>query len=216
MASVPGFLRIPPELRNSIYDLCHEEQSDYLSTLRITKGRVILHPLTRTCQQIALETRAVFQPVDMSRTDELMVQVFDFEFDNFHSLLLDLHRHDNRTRNLHVELMFTAPGAEDMQQLRRWLGHCKTSLSRASDPLRGYNRIYSAKIDWTVCNLAGVNGIVQALLNLKSGGLKSIDTSSIHYTLANAAKKQSNKLAGKQPTGRAMIGVMGSNRGGGV
>ncbi|KAK4546866.1 hypothetical protein LTR36_001598 [Oleoguttula mirabilis] len=186
MASHSPLLRLPPELRNQIYELCLKQESTSILT-----------------------------PVDLTRTNVIKAQVFDFKIDYLHNLLLALRRLDQKTRALHIELKLTAPGEEDMQQLRRWLGGCRDSISTASDPLQAYKRHYTANIDWTGQDKASVDGVVKALLRLKGGGLKSTDATDIHSTVANAAKRQANLLSGKQ-LGKPQLGVMGKRSGGGV
>lgn len=162
MASHFPLLSLPPELRNWIYELVHAHQMEY-EDIHITNGSIVLHPLTRTCQQLRVECSPIFRPTDLSVTEAITAQVFDFDIDQLHQLLLSWPRLDQTVRLLHITIQLTAPGAEDMPALRRWLSGCRDSISQEHDPLHAYDRHYHAKIDWTNHDMNSASSIVQPL-----------------------------------------------------
>ena len=174
MSGSSPLFALPPELRNHIYDILKAEQTDY-KTIRITSGSIVLHPLTRTCQQIRKESSPVLQPDNLDDTIWIVVQVFDFKLDALNRILLSLPIPEHRIVMLHTTMMLTAPGAECMVQLHRWLTARRTEalhpLARPRFAFDSLNRFYSAQIDWTTHSLATANSIVNTLTGLKLGNV---------------------------------------------
>jgi hypothetical protein len=56
MASLPPFLNLAGELRNTIYELVVLNTS-----LRLSEGRIILPPLAHVCQQMRMEMRGIYE-----------------------------------------------------------------------------------------------------------------------------------------------------------
>ena len=215
MSGSSPLFALPPELRNHIYDILKAEQTDY-KTIRITSGSIVLHPLTRTCQQIRKESSPVLQPDNLDDTIWIVVQVFDFKLDALNRILLSLPIPEHRIVMLHTTMMLTAPGAECMVQLHRWLTARRTEalhpLARPRFAFDSLNRFYSAQIDWTTHSLATANSIVNTLTGLKLGNVtKGLDASGIHSAVATTVKRRQNELMGVTP-GRSMLGVMSRPR----
>ena len=65
-----GFLELPAELRNAIYDLVAQDQD----TIRVSDDQIVLPPLGCTCKQIRAEMRGPFESI-VTRNTDLTIEV---------------------------------------------------------------------------------------------------------------------------------------------
>ena len=215
MSDSSALLVLPPELRNHIYDIVRADQTDY-TTIRITNGSFVLHPLTRTCRQFRQESSSVLQPDKLDNTSWVIAQVLDFKFDALNKALSSFPILNNRTVLSLTTLLLTAPGDEHMNQLHSWLTARRAeALHPLASPGRGFDhfdRFYSTQIDWNTHSLPSASRIVDVLTSMKLGKVtKGSDASGIHCVVATAVKRRQNELLGIKP-GRSMLGIMGGPR----
>lgn len=128
-SSKAGFLDLPAELRNVIYDLVVEGTTLTLITKKNWLKRAPTPPMLLVSRQV----RAEYQPILLTRA-RIVANVHNYDFRDITSMALSLYSNQLKLLRLNEQMIIKLHclrcRKEDLDSLRRWLVQRADSLDR--------------------------------------------------------------------------------------
>jgi len=146
MTSLPLFLDLPGELRNTIYEIV------ILNTpLRLFEGRIVLPPLAHVCHQMRMEMHGIFEQHEEDlildvRTGRLPIKarIINYDFAALYTWL-DKNEGTNDTRfsaqqvrALHIDLIIDVPVVDLTRAVESQLG-IQDHITRDREAIQSFN-----------------------------------------------------------------------------